>query len=182
MIAKRYEMRVGENRLPYLAAVGDTKITDMEKHENPQKMVDIIRYTYHVERLPEEHVYLMAFDTKLHLIGLFELSHGTSRESVVGPAQIMQRLFLCGASAFCIAHNHPSGDITPSVDDAGYMFLPVYRAAFLSILWVHGHICLVSLLHDLHLLPVPQTAARIPAPVSAVLRVFPLRSLPSPSR
>ena len=120
MIAKRYEMRVGENRLPYLAAVGDTKITDMEKHENPQKMVDIIRYTYPVERLPEEHVYLMAFDTKLHLIGLFELSHGTSRESVVGPAQIMQRLFLCGASAFCIAHNHPSGDITPSVDDDSF--------------------------------------------------------------
>lgn len=117
MNARKYEMRVGEDRLPYLATVGNTKITDAEKHENPRKMADIIRYTYHVERLPEEHVYLMAFDIKLHLIGLFELSHGSSRESVVSPPQIMQRLFLCGASAFCIAHNHPSGDVTPSETD-----------------------------------------------------------------
>ena len=116
MIARKYEMRVKENRLPYLATVGTTNITDDEKHESPQKIADIIRYTYHAEQLPEEHVYLMAFDTKLHLIGVFELSHGTSRESVVGPAQIMQRLFLCGASAFCIAHNHPSGDVTPSME------------------------------------------------------------------
>lgn len=117
MNARKYEMRVGENRLPYLATVGKTKITDAEKHENPRKMADIIRYTYRADHLPEEHVYLMAFDTKLHLIGLFELSHGTSRESVVSPPQIMQRLFLCGASVFCIAHNHPSGDVTPSADD-----------------------------------------------------------------
>lgn len=117
MIARKYEMRVRENRLPYLATVGKTKITDAETHENPRKMSNIIRSVYHVERLPEEHVYLMTFDTKLHLIGVFDLSHGTSRESVLSPSQIMQRVFLCGASAFCIAHNHPSGDVTPSVED-----------------------------------------------------------------
>ena len=55
MNARKYEMRVGEDRLPYFN-VGNTKITDAEKHENPRKMSDIIRYVYHVERLPEEHV------------------------------------------------------------------------------------------------------------------------------
>lgn len=117
MIARKYEMRVNENRLPYLAAVGRTRIADTEKHDNPQKMANIIRETYHAERLPEEHVYLMAFDVKLHLIGIFELSHGTGRESVLSPGQIMQRLFLCGAGVFSIAHNHPSGDVIPSKED-----------------------------------------------------------------
>ena len=117
MIARKYEMRMRENRLPYLASVGETKITDAETHENPRKMSNIVRSVYHVERLPEEYVYLMTFDTKLHLIGVFELSHGTSRESVLSPSQIMQRVFLCGASTFCIAHNHPSGDVTPSDED-----------------------------------------------------------------
>lgn len=117
MNARKYEMRVGENRLPYLATVGNTKITDDEKHDSPRKVADIIRYTYRADQLPEEHVYLVAFDVKMHLIGLFELSHGTSRESILNPPQIMQRLFLCGASTFCIVHNHPSGDVTPSADD-----------------------------------------------------------------
>ena len=44
MIARKYEMRVKENRLPYLVTVGTTNITDDEKHESPQKIVDIIRY------------------------------------------------------------------------------------------------------------------------------------------
>lgn len=117
MRAKKFEMRVKENRLPYLVTVGQTKISDEERHETPRKIVDIIRYTYHAERLPEEHVYLMAFDIKLHLIGLFELSHGAVNESVLNPPQVMQRLFLCGASVFCLVHNHPSGDATPSIED-----------------------------------------------------------------
>lgn len=117
MLAKKYEMRLNENRLPYLAAVGKTKITDSESHAEPGKIADIIRRVYHAERLPEEHVYLLAFDTKMHLIGLFELSHGTSRESALSPEQVLQRLFLSGASRFCIVHNHPSGDVSPSEAD-----------------------------------------------------------------
>lgn len=117
MMVPRYEMRVRENRLPYLVSIGKTRLTDEETHQNPKKMVEIIRRVYHADRLPEEHMYMMVFDNKLHLTGLFEISHGTCRETLVNPAQIMQRLFLCGASVFCIAHTHPSGDVTPSVDD-----------------------------------------------------------------
>lgn len=117
MRVAKYDMRVRENRIPYLVSVGRTSLTDEEMNQKPEKMVEIIRNAYHAECLPEEYLYMMTFDSKLHLIGLFDLSHGTCRESLISPAQVMQRGLLCGASSFCLAHNHPSGDVTPSRED-----------------------------------------------------------------
>lgn len=117
MYAKRYDVRVKESRLPYLITVGRTEISDEEVHEYPQKMADIVKRVYHADRLPEEHMYLLTFDVKMHLIGLFELSHGTYQETVANPAQIIQRVLLCGASVFCVIHNHPSGTVKPSDAD-----------------------------------------------------------------
>ena len=117
MTVKKYEMMVNENRLPYLIAIEDTTITDDQTFSNPNIIAKIIREIYHADQLPEEHVYLLAFDMKLHLLGLFELSHGTNQMSVVNSAQVLSRILLCGASAFCIVHNHPSGDVHPSEAD-----------------------------------------------------------------
>ena len=86
-------------------------------HQSPKRIADVIRTVYHADRLPEEHMFLLTFDVKLHLIGLFEISHGTHQESVANPSQIIQRVLLCGASVFAIVHNHPSGDPTPSECD-----------------------------------------------------------------
>ena len=117
MNVKKYDVRVRESRIPYLVTVGRTGISDEETHQSPQRMVDIVRQVYHADQLPEEHIFLLAFDVKLHLIGLFELGHGTYQESSVNPAQIIQRVLLCGACVFSIIHNHPSGDVRPSEAD-----------------------------------------------------------------
>lgn len=117
MVARKYEMRVNENRLLYLASIGKTMISDEESHTTPEKIVQIIRKVYHVERLAEEHLYMLAFDVKMHLIGLFELSHGTVDASYLSPSVIIQRAMLCGAKTICIVHNHPSGSVEPSVSD-----------------------------------------------------------------
>lgn len=120
MRAKKYDIRIRENRLPYLVMVGQTRITDGETYQTPKKIADLIRKIYHVERAAEEHVYMVAFDLHFHLVGLFEISHGTSYESAVDPAQIIQRAMLIGSQNICIIHNHPSGDPEPSADDGRF--------------------------------------------------------------
>lgn len=43
--------------------------------------------------------------------------HGSDCAAVVTPRELFIRLLLCGAHAFFMVHNHPSGDITPSSED-----------------------------------------------------------------
>lgn len=65
----------------------------------------------------EELVYLLCFDIKRHLIGVFNVSHGTDCLSAMNPREILMKALLCGAHYIIVAHNHPSGDTTPSNSD-----------------------------------------------------------------
>lgn len=52
-----------------------------------------------------------------HLIQQDILTQGTDWMTIVDPKQIYQRALLCRASGLILAHNHPSGDPTPSEQD-----------------------------------------------------------------
>lgn len=42
---------------------------------------------------------------------------GTINRSVVHPREIFKNAYLCSASGIICIHNHPSGDVTPSLED-----------------------------------------------------------------
>jgi len=67
-------------------------------------------------REPNELFACAYLDTRHRLIELAELFHGTIDGCSVHPRVVAQRALAVGASA-CIAHNHPSGDPTPSMAD-----------------------------------------------------------------
>lgn len=71
---------------------------------------------------------MIAAEEREHLIGVFLnrrhrvlaveiLSIGTDGYTVVDPRYILRRALLLNASAFVLAHNHPSGDPEPSAED-----------------------------------------------------------------
>ena len=70
-----------------------------------------------LNRMAEEYLYMVAFNTKCRVLGVFELSHGTVNASLITPREVFIRALLCGASGIVIAHNHPTGDTTPSEED-----------------------------------------------------------------
>lgn len=45
------------------------------------------------------------------------LSIGTATQTLITPRELFQRAIVAGAVSIIIAHNHPSGDLTPSPDD-----------------------------------------------------------------
>ena len=64
-----------------------------------------------------EKVLVLHLNTKHGLIGVHTLSIGTLDASLVHPREIFQGAILSNAAAFILAHNHPSGDASPSGED-----------------------------------------------------------------
>ena len=64
-----------------------------------------------------ERVLALHFTVKHRLIGVHVVSVGTLDASLVHPREIFKAAYLSNAASLVIAHNHPSGDPTPSADD-----------------------------------------------------------------
>jgi len=67
--------------------------------------------------LDRESLRVVLLDTRFRLIAIREVSKGTLNESLAHPREIFKPAITHSAYAFVLAHNHPSGDPTPSDSD-----------------------------------------------------------------
>lgn len=67
--------------------------------------------------LAQEIAVVLALDAGNHVIGEIEIGRGEATGVMVHPREVFRPLIRHGAAAGVVAHNHPSGDPTPSVDD-----------------------------------------------------------------
>ena len=81
---------------------------------SPQSIFDYLRVKIGNEK--KEHFVLLFLNTKNKLI-LSEVSIGTLNASLVHPREVFNQAVLSHASHVIVAHNHPSGDPTPSDQD-----------------------------------------------------------------
>jgi len=65
----------------------------------------------------QENLWVILLNTKRRVIGIERVYRGTLDTTPVRVAEIMRPAILAGASAIIVAHNHPSGDTTPSGSD-----------------------------------------------------------------
>lgn len=70
-----------------------------------------------VVNLEREHLHVVLLSTKHHVIGVRELYRGTLNSSVVRVAELFRHAIREDAASIIVAHNHPSGDPTPSAED-----------------------------------------------------------------
>ena len=85
--------------------------------ESADKVVKMMCDVFQIHLRAEEYVYLLSLDAKCKVLGIFEVGHGTVNACLLHTREIMIRNVLCGASAFIVAHNHPSGELSISRDD-----------------------------------------------------------------
>jgi len=69
------------------------------------------------EGLDREQFVVCGLDAKHTVIGINVVSIGSLSLSIVHPREVFKALILMNAAAVICAHNHPSGDVTPSQDD-----------------------------------------------------------------
>lgn len=84
---------------------------------NPQSVTEMLNTVFRLNKQAEEYVYMIALNTKCKPLGIFEISHGAADQSICNPREIFIKALLCGANGIILAHNHPSGDTTPSKND-----------------------------------------------------------------
>ena len=61
--------------------------------------------------------YLITLNAQAAVVGLHEVTRGTLTSSLVHPREVFIRAIADCAAGIIVAHNHPSGDPTPSQDD-----------------------------------------------------------------
>lgn len=89
--------------------------TEALKH--PDEIAAFMNDVFHLDKRTEEFVYMISFDTKMKINGVFEISHGVVNASLCSPREVYIRALLTGAAYVVLVHNHPSGEPTPSKDD-----------------------------------------------------------------
>ena len=72
---------------------------------------------YFIGALDHEELWVVDLDTRNRLMSLVKLYQGSVNTSQVRVAEVFRQAILENAPAVIVAHNHPSGDISPSPED-----------------------------------------------------------------
>lgn len=118
---------MNETLIKYRTEIDDSYRTILVKeHEveygeiecnNAQLVVNMLNDVFRLDKHAEEYCYMLCMNTKSRIIGVFEISHGTVDAAIVTPRDVLMKALLVGARHFVVAHNHPSGDVTASLQD-----------------------------------------------------------------
>ena len=88
-----------------------------EQIDFPEKVVDFFRQYYCLDKMPEEYMYMICFNSASVPVSVFEISHGGIDYTVAPIREIYLKALLSDANNFILIHNHPSGNVKPSAND-----------------------------------------------------------------
>lgn len=71
----------------------------------------------HLEGRRTEALHALYLDVRNRVLAHRKLTVGSDRHTIVEPRQVLRPAVQLGAAGLILAHNHPSGDPTPSVED-----------------------------------------------------------------
>ena len=95
----------------------NTDILEMSMNSG-HNVARFIIETLKSDRYPVEHFMIFMLDTKLKVIGFSDISKGNLDAAPVHPREVFQPAMMTAkCAAVIVAHNHPSGDPTPSLED-----------------------------------------------------------------
>lgn len=97
----------------------ETELAVREEPTGPQLTSpdQIEKYLHDMRDLAQETFVTLTFTTKNHLINRHLVSLGTVDSTLVHPREVFRPAITDGAANIVVAHNHPSGDPSPSAQD-----------------------------------------------------------------
>lgn len=78
---------------------------------------DLYEYLYDMRNLPKEHLRGIYVNTHHRIVHDEVISIGTINANLIHPREVFKPAIEYGAAAVILAHNHPSGVVTPSQSD-----------------------------------------------------------------
>ena len=101
---------------PYRVSVVRERTNRYERVESSLDIREIARKL--LEDAPTERFLMFVLNSKNRIMSFVEISVGSLNVSVVHPRDAFRAAVIQGANAVIFAHNHPSGDTTPSREDS----------------------------------------------------------------
>ncbi len=114
---------------------------------NPAEVCNVLKPLI-LEHDDVEVLYGVFLDAKNHIIAIEKLFSGTITGTQVYPREILKRAITLKSASIILAHNHPSGDTTPSSEDKA----TTTRIALILIamsLSLHDHIIIGKGYHSM---------------------------------
>ena len=110
---------------------------------SPQDAYDVLRCFMSV--LDHEELWVLNLDTRHRMMNLTKLYQGSVNSSQIRVAEVFRSAIADNSPAILLAHNHPSGDPTPSPDDVAVTRTIVEAGKLLDIeVLDHLIVCLDS--------------------------------------
>jgi DNA repair protein RadC len=112
---------VGLAKAAQLKAVGQlskqlvSSSVELTKIKSPKEVAQIL--IPRLGDLVQEKFEIILLNTKNEIMGIKEISRGSLNKSIVHPREVFRIAIKRSSAAIIVAHNHPSGDTTPSQED-----------------------------------------------------------------
>ena len=106
----RYNISVVREATSYFNSCNRLRSTEDAKNFCREVFVDL------AQDLQEQFI-VVALDTQNKPIGYSVITKGTLNSSLVHPREVFRFAIAQSANSILLVHNHPSGDLTPSLDD-----------------------------------------------------------------
>lgn len=109
-------LEVKEDIPPWLKLVREpSKLPQFKRITSPQDTHALLKDLAAIEEV--EVFWVITLNTKLFVTGIIEITRGVLNSSLVHPREVFRQAIIYGAAGIIVAHNHPSGQTTPSADD-----------------------------------------------------------------
>jgi DNA repair protein RadC len=95
----------------------DSKIQVTTSEEVAKVFLDLFLLEDAIDQ-DKEHFYVMHLDVKNRVKMVELVQIGTLSSSLVHPRETFRRAVIQGSASIVVAHNHPSGEVDPSDEDA----------------------------------------------------------------
>ena len=118
-----------------------------QRLSNSQEAYNILKPKF-AEEDDVEKVYIIFLDAQNKILAIEKMFSGSITASSIYPREIIKCLIQLKASAFVMAHNHPSEDTTPSAEDKSITIKVGIAAARIDVTF-HDHIIIGDGYHSM---------------------------------
>ncbi len=119
----------------------ETKVAERDVVKNPDDLVDYLNHAIGFKG--REHFVGIFLDAKNRVLASEILFSGTLSASAVYPREVVIKALQHQSAAMIFAHNHPSGDVTPSASDKDITRKLLFALEMVGIT-VHEHLIVGS--------------------------------------
>lgn len=102
---------------PWCRIVSEGRDLFLNERPRIKEPCDVVKFLAEIKDAEQESMIVLTLDTRSRVIRRHEVTRGLLDSSLVHPREVFRVAIADAAAGVILAHNHPSGDPTPSAED-----------------------------------------------------------------